>query len=124
MTLDGLEKLGDEELQGVIGRVQGILRERDMKRKDNAREEARAKLEEARAILLRAGLAPTELTARRKPQRSRSASANGKTLVYKGGHQYQHPARKDLIWNAKGKKPGWLTALEAEGGKAVEVGNG
>ena len=42
--------------------------------------------------------------------------------VYRGGHSYQHPINKTLVWNAKGKKPGWLTALEAEGKSALEVG--
>ena len=34
---------------------------------------------------------------------------------YRGGHQYQHPANPALIWNAKGKKPQWLTWLSKRG---------
>jgi hypothetical protein len=34
---------------------------------------------------------------------------------------YQHPAKKELTWNAKGQKPNWLRELEAQGGKPVEV---
>jgi DNA-binding protein H-NS len=41
--------------------------------------------------------------------------------AYHSGHIYQHPANKALTWNGKGKKPGWLVALESEGKSAVEV---
>jgi hypothetical protein len=33
---------------------------------------------------------------------------------------YQHPTNKALVWQAKGKKPKWLIALETDGDKAME----
>lgn len=112
MTLESLEKLHDNELEAVIGRSQEILKDRDRNRKDKA-------MEEARAILLRAGLTPKDLTGKRKP--GKGGKGTGTAPVYRGGHQYQHPAKKELVWNAKGQKPGWLRQLEAEGGRAIEV---
>jgi DNA-binding protein H-NS len=47
--------------------------------------------------------------------------ANGKAPAYHGGHTYQHPSDKTKVWNARGQKPGWVRALEAEGKRAVEV---
>jgi hypothetical protein len=42
-------------------------------------------------------------------------------ILYKGGNLYRHPAKPELVWNAKGQKPNWLRDLEKEGGKAVEA---
>jgi DNA-binding protein H-NS len=41
--------------------------------------------------------------------------------VYHSGHTYQHPTNKALVWNGKGKKPGWLAGLEGGGGKPLEI---
>jgi hypothetical protein len=41
--------------------------------------------------------------------------------VYKGGHSYQHPTNKALIWKAKGQKPNWVRELETQGIKPVEL---
>jgi len=40
---------------------------------------------------------------------------------YKGGHTYQHPDDKTLVWLAKGQKPKWLRELEASGEKPNEL---
>ena len=42
MTLDSLEKLGDDELRGVIARCDVLLKQHDTQRKDKAMAEARA----------------------------------------------------------------------------------
>ena len=111
MKLETLETLKDEELQGVIARSKDLLEQRDRQRKDKA-------LEEAREILAKAGLSLKDI-ASGKPQKNGT-----KGPVYHGGHQYQHPTNKALVWTAKGQKPNWLRELEASGGKAVEVANG
>jgi len=41
--------------------------------------------------------------------------------AYHGGHRYQHPTKKELVWTAKGQKPNWVRELEAEGKRPVEV---
>lgn len=41
---------------------------------------------------------------------------------YKGGHSYQQPTDKTLVWNAKGQKPNWLRELEAKGGSTIKLG--
>jgi hypothetical protein len=106
MKLDSLENLKDEELQAVITRAGELLKEHDRQRKDKA-------LADAGAILAAAGLSLKDV--------ARKGRAKAKAPAYRGGHQYQHPVKKELLWNAKGQKPGWLRQLEAEGGRAVEV---
>jgi hypothetical protein len=102
--LDGLE---DADLRFVIARSTELLEQRDQKRKEKA-------LEDARAILAGAGLSLKDVAAGKQK--------NGtKGPIYHGGHQYQHPTNKTLVWGAKGKKPAWLAELEASGGKAVEL---
>jgi hypothetical protein len=109
MTLDSLEKLGDDELQAVIDRSNELLKERDRQRKDKA-------LDQARLILTGAGLSLRDVATGRP-----NKNGNGKGPVYHGGKQYQHPTNKTLIWNAKGQKPNGLRELEASGGKPVEL---
>ena len=41
MTLDSLEKLGDDELRGVITRCDVLLKQHDTERKDKAMAQAR-----------------------------------------------------------------------------------
>lgn len=106
MKLDTLNDLKDDELQAVIDRSNELLKERDRQRKEKA-------MEEARAILAGAGLSLRDIA---KPHKN-----GNKGPVYHSGRQYQHPANKALIWNAKGQKPTWLRELEAQGGKAVEL---
>ena len=108
MNLDLLEKLADDDLRAVISRADALLRQHDTERKDKA-------LSEARATLAAVGLSLKDLAGKgRKP---------AKGPAYHSGHQYQHPANKALRWNGKGKKPGWLTELEAEGKAAIEAAN-
>jgi len=110
MNLDLLEKLNDDDLRAVIGRADTLLKQHDTERKDKA-------LIEARKLLSAVGLSIKDL-ARKSP------ASKSKGPVYHSGRQYQHPLDKTLIWPGKGKKPGWLTALEAEGKWALEVANG
>jgi DNA-binding protein H-NS len=91
----------------VIERAQGLLKQRDDDRKAKA-------LSDARALLASVGLSLKDLGVKGKTR-------TGKGPVYHSGHTYQHPANKSLTWNGKGKKPGWLTALEAEGSRAMEA---
>src|SRR5580658_10699059 len=107
MTLDSLEKCGDDELRTAIARCEELLEQRDRQRKEKA-------MEQARATLAAVGLTLKDLNGKTK----------AKGPVYRGGHQYQHPTNKTLIWKGHGQKPNWLRELEASGGKAVEVANG
>ena len=107
MKLDSLESLNDDDLRAVMARADALLKAHDTERKDKA-------LSEARTLLASVGLSLKDL-ARKIPKL--------KTPVYHAGQMYQHPTDKTLVWPGKGKKPGWLTALESEGGKAVEMEN-
>jgi len=104
MTQETLLTLSDEELRGVIARSQELLKRRDQERKENA-------LAEARTLLSSVGLS----------LKSVAGKAARRTAAYKGGHLYRHPAKPDLVWNAKGQKPNWLRDLEKHGGRAEEV---
>ena len=106
MKLETLDGLGDDDLRAVDARCLELLKQHDTERKEKA-------LNEARATLAAVGLSLKDLNGR-KPV---------KGTVYHGGRQYHHPQNKALIWKGHGKKPGWLRELEANGGKAVEVGN-
>jgi hypothetical protein len=105
--MDLLEKLADDDLRAVDARCLELLKQHDTERKEKA-------LNEARTLLASVGLSLKDV-ARKAPK--------SKAPVYHGGHQYQHPTNKALVYNGKGKKPGWLTALEAEGKTALEVTN-
>jgi DNA-binding protein H-NS len=103
--LDSLEELEDNSLRAVDGRCGELLKQHDIERKEKA-------LNEARATLAAVGLTLKDLAHK---------SPKAKGVAYRAGHQYQHPTNKGLVWPGKGKKPGWLNALEAEGGRAVEA---
>ena len=107
MTLDSLDSLKDEELQAVIERSQHLLKERDKARKDKA-------VEDARGILAAVGLSLKDVA-------GKGRGGNAKATAYRGGRHYQHPVKKELVWNAKGQKPNWLRELESQGGRAVEM---
>jgi DNA-binding protein H-NS len=102
-----LEKYTDDELRAVIGRSNELLAERDRQRKDKA-------LALARETLEAVGLSLKDLNGKGK----KAAKAGP---VYRKGITYQHPANNTLVYGGHGKKPAWLNALEAEGGKAVEI---
>ena len=108
MKLDMLDGLGDDDLRAISARCEVLLKQHDGERKEKA-------LDQARATLAAVGLKLSDLNAK-----GRGKGAKGP--AYRGGHAYQHPINKTLVWNAKGKKPGWLVALEAEGKSALEVG--
>jgi DNA-binding protein H-NS len=108
MRLETLDALKDDDLRAIIGRSEELLKQHDEERKQKA-------LEDARAILASAGLSLRDVA-------SKATGANrGKAPVYRGGHQYQHPTKKELVWAAKGQKPNWVRELEAEGKRPVEV---
>jgi DNA-binding protein H-NS len=107
MTLDSLERLGDGDLRTVAARCGELLAQHDRERKESA-------LEQAKATLAAVGLTLKDLNGKTK-------SRTAKVPAYHGGHTYQHPTNKALIWNAKGQKPRWLRELEAGGVQPVEV---
>lgn len=101
-----LDSFNDEELREVKVLADKLLKQRDDDRKDKA-------LENARATLAAVGLSLKDLV------KAKTKAVKGP--LYKGGHTYQHPTNRALIWQAKGKKPKWLVELEAAGDKAVEL---
>jgi DNA-binding protein H-NS len=108
VKLDTLDALKDDELEAVIERAQGLLQKRDEERKAKA-------LADAAATLAAVGLTLKDLF----NGKGRKAT---NSHTYHDGHRYQHPTDKTLIWKGHGQKPNWLRELEAQGGKAVEIG--
>ena len=106
MTNETLAALSDEELREVIARSQEMLKTRDRERKEHA-------LAEARTLLSSVGLSLKSV-----------AGKTARRAAYRGGRLYRHPAKPELVWNAKGQKPNWLRELEKDGGRAVEIANG
>ena len=107
MKLDILDALVDDDLRMVDARCLELLKQHDTQRKDKA-------MAEARTLLASVGLSLKDLV-RKTP------APKAKGPVYHSGRTYQHPVNKGLIWPGKGKKPGWLIALETEGGTAIEI---
>jgi DNA-binding protein H-NS len=102
-----LNELQDADLRTTIEQAEGILKQRDADRKAKA-------IEDARTTLAAAGLTLKDLGGNGKKKAAKGP-------VYHSGHTYQHPANIALLWNGKGKKPGWLVELELQGGRAVEI---
>ncbi len=102
-----LNELQDDGLRSTKVLIDEILRERDEDRKSKA-------IIQAKATLAAVGLSFDDLKGR-----GRGKSAKGP--VYQSGQAYQHPADKALVWNGKGKKPGWLLNLEGEGKTPLAV---
>jgi H-NS histone family len=107
VKLDILDDLKDEELDAVIEYAQGLKKQRDQECKAKA-------ISDARATLAAAGLSLRDVV-------GKAANATRGRPVYRGGHRYQHPTRKELVWTAKGQKPNWLRQLEKDGSRAVEL---
>ena len=103
---DMLDGFSDEDIREIKALADKVLKSRDDDRKAKAMEQARETL--AAAGLTMKDLAKAKIKPAKGPQ-------------YKGGHTYQHPTNKALIWNAKGQKPKWLRELEADGEKAIEL---
>ena len=103
-----LNELQDAELETTIEQARTLLKQRDEDRKAKA-------LSDAKAMLAAVGLSLKDLSGKAKGR-------GNKGPAYHTGHTYQHPANKTLVWNGKGKKPGWLTALEEEGKAPIEIG--
>ena len=106
IKLDMLDAFNDEDVREVRALCDKVLKARDDDRKSKA-------IETARATLAAVGLTLKDLVG------AKAKAAKGPQ--YKGGHSYQHPTNKALIWNAKGQKPKWLRELETEGERAVEL---
>lgn len=102
---DMLESFNDDDVREIRGLCDKVLKSRDDDRKAKAMEQARMTL--AAVGLTLKDLAGVKAKATRGP-------------LYKGGHTYQHPTDKTLLWAAKGKKPGWLRELESRGEEAIE----
>jgi len=100
-----LNEMRDDELQTTIEQATKLLKQRDEDRKAKAIVDARAMQakasNEARVILEAAGLSLKDLNGKGKRRAAKPAT-------YHTGHTYQHPVNKALLWNGKGKKPGWL----------------
>jgi hypothetical protein len=94
--------------RAVITRAGELLKQHDRERKEKA-------LTDARSILAVAGLSLKDVAGK-----GRGGKA-AKPPVYLSGYRYQHPAKPDLVWNAKGQKPGWLRELEGQGRKPDEL---
>src|SRR5882724_11633519 len=111
MKLDTLDALNDDELRAVTARATELLKSHDDERKAKAIADAKAlqakMLADTKALLAQAGLSLKDMGAK-KPR-------SGKAPAYHAGRLYRHPGKKELTWNGKGQKPGWLRALEAEG---------
>ena len=101
-----LDAFSDEEVIAVKALADKVLKSRDDERKAKAMEQARATL--AAVGLTLSDLAKAKIKPNKGPQ-------------YKGGHLYQHPTDKTLVWNAKGQKPKWLREVEASGERPIEV---
>jgi hypothetical protein len=103
---DMLDAFNDDDIREVRALCDKVLKSRDDDRKAKA-------MEQARATLAAVGLTFKDLVG------AKARAAKGPQ--YKGGHVYQHPTEKTLIWKAKGQKPGWLRDLELNGMAALEV---
>jgi DNA-binding protein H-NS len=108
---DMLDAFSDDDIRAIQSLGDKVLKSRDENRKAKALEDAR---EYARVTLAAVGLSLRDLV------KGKAKPAKGPQ--YKGGHSYQHPTNKALVWNAKGQKPKWLRELEADGDKAMELG--
>ena len=106
IKVDMLDAFNDDDIREVRALCDKVLKHRDDDRKAKA-------MEQARATLAAVGLTLKDLAG------ARAKAAKGPS--YKGGHSYQHPTRKELVWQAKGQKPNWLRELESAGSTAVEL---
>ena len=106
IKVDMLEGYNDDEVRGIIDLAGKLLKSRDDDRKAKA-------MEQARATLAAVGLTLKDL-GKAKPKVAKGP-------LYRGGHTYQHPTNKTLVWNAKGQKPNWLRELENAGEKPLEL---
>ena len=96
---DMLENFNDDEIKEIKVLADAVLKRRDDARKAEAIEDARKRL--AQAGLTFSDVARVKIKAAKGPS-------------YKGGHTYQHPTDKTLVWMAKGQKPKWIPGWEFE----------
>ena len=108
--VETLNALKDEELQGIIGHAQTLLKTRKEERENEA-------LEKAAEAMRAAG---RNVNMRELRSMAKRGNGNGRS-PYKAGTHYQHPDDKSLVWNAKGQKPNWIRDLESAGKGPIEV---
>jgi hypothetical protein len=102
MTLETLKLLTDDDLRGVIDRAGNLLKQRDRERKESA-------LEQAKAILVQAGLSLKELS------RIKAKGASGKAVL-PAGTKFVNPENPAEFYIAgKGRPPGWFEKLREKG---------
>lgn len=113
MKLETLDTLNDQDLQAVIVRSTDLLKDRDVKRKAKAREDATA-------ILLAAGLTPKDLT--KSEAKGRSKSRRDEGPKFHANHVYEHPEDASKKWKGTGVKPEWVKELLKAGRMPVDKG--
>ncbi len=107
MVAPDIQQFSIEQLETLIEDAQALLAIRIRERKADA-------MAQARAILEGAGVSPREL-ARAKMERKAS-------LQLTQGRTYSNPEKPSETWTAgKGRRPKWMAALEARGGRPTEV---
>lgn len=113
--LDALESLDDAALHEVVRRAEELLESREVSKRREA-------LEQARAILAGAGLSPQDLLGEARFAGARSVgrpAAKGgaaKGSGAKAGARYANPANPAQVYKlGAGRPPKWWTDLKAKG---------
>ena len=109
--MEVMDLLKDDEIESLNAYGQGLLQDRDEKRKEEA-------IADAIARLAAAVLEPKDLIGKGAARRKRNGVAG-----YKAGHTYQHPDDPSKVWKGTGVRPGWVKDLEAKGKKPNELAN-
>jgi hypothetical protein len=78
----------------VIARAGQLTEQHDRERKEKA-------LTDASSMLASAGLSLKDLAAKGSGARA------PRHPVYRNDQSYRHPAKPELVWNAKGQEPAW-----------------
>ncbi len=101
MAAVNLQEFSIGELENVIVEAKALIETKRREMKELA-------IAEARAILEKAGVSPQEL--------ARSKPAKKLALNLKQGRKYLNPENRSEFWIAgKGRRPKWLSDLEARG---------
>lgn len=124
---DTLQNLSDDELKDLAARIDALLKERHAAARHGAIEQAREILDKVGLTFAhvvgrgkaKTGSGNTSQTAGWSESSSRSATRGTNTsrsASYKAGARFVNPADPSQSWTAgKGRKPKWLTDLEANG---------
>jgi DNA-binding protein H-NS len=106
MESQAIENLSDAELEALAARAQEMLKVRQGQKRQEA-------IEQARSILEAVGL--TFRDAEQMAERERKRNPVVKPQ-HRQGARFVNPANPEQSWTAgKGRKPKWLTELEAKG---------